>query len=104
MTANSRASKFCTSLSPENTFIAELDFIKFRTCPGNFTRPEILSWLTAFQRYKAGVLPYPGALLDQPNKVIELFDILQAEETKRDIERAKELQRQQKARGAKRGR
>lgn len=103
MSEKSRASKFCTSLAPEKTFIAVLDFLKFRSCPGNFTRSEIYSWLSAYQRFKAGLLPYPGAYLDQPNKVIELFDIFQAEETKQEIERAKQLQREQKAR-SRRGR
>jgi len=31
-----------------------------------------------FSQYEKGVLPYPGSLTDQPNKIIEVFNVFQS--------------------------
>lgn len=51
----------------------KIDSIGYKTCPGNLASPTVISWLGHHESFRRGVLPFPGSLLDQPNKVIELF-------------------------------
>lgn len=71
MTEKERSVKSCREIR-EKPFLT-IDTIKFKTCPGNFTSASVIAWLTHHESFRRGVLPFPGALLDQPNKVIELF-------------------------------
>jgi late competence protein required for DNA uptake (superfamily II DNA/RNA helicase) len=87
--------KACRSLKPEP--FAEIDQqIFFTTCPGNFSYPEVLNWRAAFMRYQQGILPFPGSLMDQPNRVIELFQLFEADEMDRMIEERKRIEKQQR--------
>lgn len=48
--------------------------------------------LTLFNKYSEGVLPYPGALANQPAQIIEIFNTLES----LDVEfKQKEMEKQQ---------
>lgn len=51
--------------------------ISFATCIGNLYRPGIVRWAEAYALYERGILPFPGPLMDQPNKVIEIFRVIE---------------------------
>jgi hypothetical protein len=71
MTARTRELKGCFSVKERP--IATVDELKFFKCVGNFFRSEVLTLLEMQGRYEKGILPYPGSLSEQPNKVIEIF-------------------------------
>lgn len=53
--------------------------------------------IAAFDVYdRHGVLPYPGSLSEQPNKIIEIFNVLSSLKQERDQKILEEQQRQQK--------
>jgi len=52
------------------------DEISFRTCIGNFVRPQVYALLNAHHRFSQGVMPYAGGLMEQPAKVIEIFGVI----------------------------
>lgn len=52
-----------------------LDQFKYTNCIGNHTVP-IDYIMDAFTLYEKGQLPFEGTLGDQPNKIIEIFDII----------------------------
>lgn len=51
--------------------------IEFYSCPGNFYLNTIGDYLEMHQSYTKGVLPYPGALSDQPSKVFQIFNVIE---------------------------
>lgn len=53
--------------------------------------------IAAFDIYdKHGVLPYPGSLSEQPNKIIEIFNVLSSLKQERDQRTLEDQQREQK--------
>ena len=56
-------------LGDENEF-------SFYTCPGNFFCYACMELVHAFVMYEKGALPHPGSLFDQPNKIIEAFNVI----------------------------
>lgn len=60
---------------------------------------------TLFELYKNhGVLPYPGSASEQPAKIIEIFDVLQALTSERDRKLMEEQKRELAKKKNKRGR
>jgi hypothetical protein len=53
----------------------KLKNIVYNSCLGNFTK-EIDYIIEAFSHYEKGMLPYKGTLAEQPNKIIEIFDLI----------------------------
>jgi len=49
-----------------------------------------------FMQYEKGVMPFPGALVDQPNKIIELFSVLQSLNSEYENRQRAEQQREMK--------
>jgi hypothetical protein len=45
-------------------------------CPGNFTNSSVDYYLDLFIKYESGMLPFKGGIPEQPNKIIELFNII----------------------------
>jgi hypothetical protein len=75
------------------------DFCRVDRCIGNFYTPSIGFWYRAYRQYLNGVLPFPGALLDQPAKVLDVFGVFESLEYERT-----EAQRKNAERGKPRGR
>lgn len=52
--------------------------------------------ITTYDAYhRHGVLPYPGSLSDQPNKIIEIFNIMDALRMEREQQQAEQQKREQ---------
>ncbi|TXH09497.1 MAG: hypothetical protein E6R04_07980 [Spirochaetes bacterium] len=73
----SRLAKACESINP-NVVHKIGGELGYHTCIGNFFSQTALNWLELHNKYEQGVLPYPGSLLDQPNKMIEIFRVIAA--------------------------
>lgn len=50
--------------------------ITFYNCYCNHLDYSFLNLIGMYDRYQTGFLPYPGSAQEQPNKVIELFNII----------------------------
>lgn len=90
MLAASQESKACRTIRPTPFLNDAKREIFFSTCPGNFFFPEVIHWIDAYRRFEAGHLPFEGGYMDQPAKLIELFQVIGAHfEEKRAAERKK---------------
>lgn len=99
MLAKLKVTKGCESISDKvlHRLSPELGF---KTCIANYYSSWLPQWIEAYQMYQKGVLPFPGALTEQPNKVIEMFRVIDshvAEKTERQI---KQMNQKQRAKGA----
>ncbi len=66
----------------------------YHTCIGNgFSRPAY-HWIRSYDAFTHGILPYPGGYFDQPSKAIEILEIIGAYHQEREIEKLKEIKRQ----------
>ena len=67
----------------ETNFIDAKDYrISFNTCVGNFNSPAVSEMIVIMQNFKEGVMPYPGGLMDQPAKLVEILNLLYSLESK----------------------
>jgi hypothetical protein len=71
-TIRKRNSKGCTDY---NTRVYRIDNILFNTCIGNYVK-EAGYFIEAFSLYEKGMLPFEGNIGDQPNKIIEVFNLI----------------------------
>jgi hypothetical protein len=81
MTQKSRDVKGCFEVKkkPMHTIMISegKESIKFSKCIGNFFDLSVLSLMEMQRQYDKGVLPFPGSLSQQPNKVIEAFAVIE---------------------------
>ena len=54
--------------------------------------------ITMHNQFEKGIMPYPGGLMDQPNKIIEAFDVINS------YKQAKLVKEREQAKRDKRGR
>ena len=52
-----------------------LENIKYDRCVGNYVK-NIEYFTDAFSLYEKGILPFEGTLGDQPNKIMEIFELI----------------------------
>lgn len=57
--------------------IYQIDNIQFNTCPCNYRHPHMEFIMQAEAAYDKGILPFPGALIDQPAYIIEAIQLIQ---------------------------
>lgn len=55
--------------------------------------------ITLFNQYKLGVLPFNGCLVDQPAKIIEIFDLLYQLQFEHEDKTRKKLEKENNKRG-----
>lgn len=96
MIAKSRFQKGCEQ-SFEKPIHRVMTGLQFRNCPGNYNTPMAAKFLEMFEAYSRGILPYPGALSEQPKRIMEIFDVIRA--YKWDKLRTEELNRKKGRRG-----
>lgn len=58
--------------------------IKYYLCPGNYTSRAVLSCIDLYLNYEKGLLPYKGSLLEQPYKIIQIFQVIEAFRREKD--------------------
>lgn len=79
--------------------VARRENILFRKCPGNFYTLALPHLLTLYRQYESGVLPYPGSLMEQPNKILEVFDVIEHHKRAKMEEEAERIKAKDKAKG-----
>lgn len=52
-------------------------------CVGNFWSAGASFWFDQYRHFKAGMLPFPGTVLQQPAKVMEIFAVIEGLEARR---------------------
>jgi hypothetical protein len=97
MLAKVKANMGCTEMKqqPIHKIGAE---VSFRSCIGNFVKPQVYALISAHHRYTQGVMPYAGGYMEQPAKIMDVFGII-------DQHRAEvaELEREKAERAARGG-
>lgn len=93
-----RTGKYCEK-SSENV-IFKLGNLGFRKCPGNWFSFSALNLIEMQSLFEQGVMPYPGALADQPNKIIEVFRQIASHKAEIKEKRMREAELRAKSRGA----
>lgn len=77
--------------------------LKFYRCPGNFYSVQGVYWVQVHSRFESGMMPYPGGLLEQPNKLMEIFEVIESYKRDKIEEEQKKIQKAQ-SKGMTRGR
>ena len=72
-TERKRKSKGCFDLTSKSY---RIDNIRFNKCIGNFAVP-IDFFIEAFSLYEKGVLPFQYNIGKQPNKIMEIFQLIE---------------------------
>jgi hypothetical protein len=57
-----------------------IDNVLFDSCVGNYAVP-IEYYVEAFRLYEKGVLPFEGGVGEQPNKIMAIFQLIEARRT-----------------------
>jgi hypothetical protein len=95
MTEKVRKLNGCSEIKNETIHHINREIL-FSTCIGNFFSTSAVQWLSTHAHFERGTMPYPGALMDQPNKALEIFRVIERHKFERaEAERAAE---QRKAR------
>jgi hypothetical protein len=63
-----------------------VDNVMFKKCIGNFVLPSTNNLLTMFNLYERGLLPYGGSVSNQPAKVMQVFEIINARKSEKQEE------------------
>lgn len=100
MQAASRAAKGCQTVGSQNIHFIGTD-LGFATCVGNFVSNSAVSWIELHAHFERGVMPYPGGLMDQPAKAVEIFRIIEV--WKIEMRREAQAKSEAMARRGKRG-
>lgn len=62
----------------------------------NLNYPLLGYVLALFSQYDKGVLPFPGAMSEQPSKIIEIFDVLEQLKFEHQEKTRKKLEKERK--------
>lgn len=54
----------------------KVEGFKLNKCLGNFASKEIYAYFDMFKLYDKGIMPLGGAMIDQPAKLIDLFNMI----------------------------
>lgn len=65
----------------------------------NLKHPFFSYFINLFMSFQKGILPFEGALVDQPAKIIEVFDVLQQLRYESEEAMRKTLEKENKKRG-----
>jgi hypothetical protein len=69
--------KHCETIAENPVhFIGDKREIRFRTCIGNFFTRTVRSLIELQNLYEIGVMPHDGPPVDQPSKMMEVFNVI----------------------------
>jgi len=98
-----RESKACFSVSKVQYHHIDNE-IGFHTCIGNFYSETCHQWISIYDNYARGVLPFPGSLMEQPTKAMEIFRIVDDYKVRKEIRQLESQRSRDKTKGAPLGR
>lgn len=76
-----RRPKGCYDLT---TKVYRIENILYKSCIGNYN--SNISFLSeSFSKYEKGMLPFKGTLAEQPNKIIEIYNIIEQRREEKKI-------------------
>lgn len=75
------------SEKPRQTY----DTLRFHSCYCNHLSPSFDSFLYIHEQYGKGFLPFQGALLDQPNKVMDVIALVSKLKAEREAKMQKDV-------------
>jgi hypothetical protein len=67
--------KACAIKSQKPIFETE-NGIKYYRCPANFANFSIMHFIDMVKHFRNGVMPFSGSMMEQPNKVIEVLNLI----------------------------
>lgn len=50
--------------------------IVYYKCPANYQDNAAQKYMNLYQNYEKGQMPYPGSVLEQPSKFVELMELV----------------------------
>lgn len=77
----------------------KFDKVAYYTCIGNFYSPQVAQLWELFKNYEKGMMPFPGSYMDQPAKIIDIFQLMDSIRTQ-EIERKKKEEDEERRSGA----
>lgn len=78
-TERKRKTKGCFDFTSKDY---RIDNIRYNTCIGSYAVP-IDFFIEAFSLYEKGVLPFNGTISEQPNKIMEIFQLIEVRRTEK---------------------
>lgn len=72
-----------------NTRNYRIENIRYNSCVGNYTA-KLDFYIDLFSNFEKGIMPFTGTLGDQPNKIIEVFQIIEVKRNEHLDQLAKE--------------
>ena len=67
----------------KNPLELRFEHLTYKRCLCNFRCSKFGFYLTLYNAFKLGILPYDGAMVDQPSQIIEVFNHIQKLESDR---------------------
>ena len=58
--------------------VRQLGNYRYSNCPGNIFDRSAIFITNLYKEYQKGILPFKGCLTEQPAKIIECFDVIEA--------------------------
>jgi hypothetical protein len=99
ITQKMRESKGCFGVLQRDMHHIDKEIL-FSTCIGNYFDFSMTYFFELFNHYEKGVMPFPGTVMEQPNKIIEIFRVIQSyKNAKIEREHKKSLEEAKKKRG-----
>lgn len=96
-----RENKGCFDI--KSTHLFSFGTLRFSTCPGNFYSHAAVSIVDNYRHFQRGVMPYPGALVDQPAKIFDAFVIIEGHQAEKAMAEKQRQKFQQTNKGGPRG-
>ncbi len=81
------------------TRIHKLDNLIYYSCIGNFTHTSVDYLIELYFNFQRGVMPFKGGIQEQPNKIIEIFQIIEQVNSEKQEAKIKEAERNAKSKG-----
>ncbi len=81
------------------TRIHKLDNLIYYSCIGNFTHNSVDYLIELYLNFQRGVMPFKGGFGKQPNKIIEIFQIIEQVNNEKQDAKIKEAERNAKSKG-----
>jgi hypothetical protein len=82
----------CTEEVPETEFV--IDGVPLKRCPLKLLSSITIRFIHFYSYFQKGFLPNPGGVLDQPHKLIEVFNYLGSFILRKEREEQKEKEQQ----------
>ncbi len=73
-----------------------VEVFRLDRCLGNYYTPAVGFWFRAYRMYQNGIMPFEGAMMDQPAKALDVFGVFEGLEYEKQEAARKNAERKQK--------